>query len=284
MDHLDVVTAFLNPEINNDNIYLTLPERWPEGLNASKIIIRLRKALYGLKQAQRLWHNYINGFLLSLGFTQSSADHNLDLHRDGILVLLYVDDISMSYPQGDAKAAIEVNAKLAEKYKVTNLGMAHPFLSIKIHRDEICAGISLCQKCYITTILRRFSMEHTHGVSTPTDPNITLDLAEHQREKEFEDITDYQAVVGTLMYAALATRADISYEVGTHSCHHSRPFTSYTTGAKRVLQYLKCTADFRLHFNGSEIGNGPVGYSDSDWANDRADRKSQGGDVFLGSN
>jgi len=60
MEHLDVVTAFLNPEINEDDIYMTLPEGWPEGLNAPKIIFRLRKALYGLTQAPRLWHNDIN--------------------------------------------------------------------------------------------------------------------------------------------------------------------------------------------------------------------------------
>jgi len=70
MDHLDVVTAILYPEIDDDDIYMTLPERWPEGLNAPKIIVRLRKALYGLKQAPRLWHDDINAFLLSLGSTQ----------------------------------------------------------------------------------------------------------------------------------------------------------------------------------------------------------------------
>jgi len=42
MDHLDVVTAFLNPGINNDDIYMTLPEGWPEDPNAPKIIIRLK--------------------------------------------------------------------------------------------------------------------------------------------------------------------------------------------------------------------------------------------------
>jgi esterase/lipase superfamily enzyme len=51
MDHLDVVTAFLNPEIDDDDIYMTLPEGWLEGLNAPKIIVRLRKALYCIKQA-----------------------------------------------------------------------------------------------------------------------------------------------------------------------------------------------------------------------------------------
>jgi len=67
MDQLNVVTAFLNPEIDNDDIYMTLPEWWLEGINAPKIIVRLRKALYSLEKAPRLWHNDINAFLLSLG-------------------------------------------------------------------------------------------------------------------------------------------------------------------------------------------------------------------------
>jgi len=45
IDHLDVVTTFLNPEIDNNDMYMTLPEGWPEGLNAPKIVVRLRKAL-----------------------------------------------------------------------------------------------------------------------------------------------------------------------------------------------------------------------------------------------
>jgi hypothetical protein len=292
MDHLDVVTAFLNPEIDDDDIYITLPEGWPEGLNAPKIIVRLRKALYGLKQAPRLWYDDINAFLLSLGFTQSLADPNLYLRSDGILILLYVDDINMSYLEAAAKAAIEVKAKLSQKYKITNLGPARQFLSIEIHRDG--TGVSLSQKAYITTILRRFDMEHTHGISTPMDPNVKLDLAEDRGEKELEDITDYQAVVGSLMYTALATRPDISYAVAALSRYNSRPFTSHMNAAKRVLQYLKSTADFRLHFNGNGIGigigininidNSLVRYSDSDWANDSVDRKSQGGHVFLANN
>jgi hypothetical protein len=45
MNHLNVGTAFLNPEIDDDDIYMTLPEAWPEGSNAPKIVVRLRKAL-----------------------------------------------------------------------------------------------------------------------------------------------------------------------------------------------------------------------------------------------
>jgi hypothetical protein len=64
------------------------------------------------------------------------------------------------------------------------------------------------------------------------------------------------------------------------------------TSAKRVLQYLNSTADFRQHFNGISIsivigvviGNSLVGSSDSEWASGSMDRKSQAGHVFLASN
>ena len=108
MDHSDVVSTFLNPEIDNDDINMTLPDGWPEGLNSPKIIVTFRKALYGFKQAPRLWHDDINPFLLSPGFTQSSADPNVYLRSYCILIHLYVDDISMSYPEAATKATIKV--------------------------------------------------------------------------------------------------------------------------------------------------------------------------------
>jgi hypothetical protein len=114
---MDVVTAFLNPEINNDNIHMTLPAGWAEGLDTYKIIIRLRKALYGLKQALWLWHDNFNAYLLCPVFTQAIADPNLIPHYDDSLILLYVDDISKSYPETAVNAVIEVTAKLSEKYK-----------------------------------------------------------------------------------------------------------------------------------------------------------------------
>jgi len=180
------------------------------------------------------------------------------------------------------KAVIEVKAKLSEKYKITNLGPARQFLGIEIHHDENGTGISLGQKAYITTILKRFHMQDAHAVATPMDPNVKLDLADDRGEKQLdkESVKHYQAIVRSLMYAALATRPDISSAVAALCRYNSRPFTSHMTAAKRVLQYLKATADFRLHFNGN--GNyGVVGFTDSDCASDSTDRKSQGGHVFL---
>ena len=46
VDHLDVVTTFLNPEIDHNNIYMELPEGWP----FAGRMVRLNKALYLLER------------------------------------------------------------------------------------------------------------------------------------------------------------------------------------------------------------------------------------------
>ena len=196
---------------------------------------RLKKALHRLKQAPWLSHNDINPFLLSHTFTQSQANPNLYHHSDGILMLLYVDDISMMYPKDTTKAAIEVMARLRKMFGITNLGVAGQFLGIKIHCVENSTGISLGQKAFITSILKRFKMQNAPNVSTPLDGNVKLDPAENWGEKELQDIKGYQAIISSLMYMALATQPDISFTVAALWQYNSCPFTSHLTAAKWVL-------------------------------------------------
>jgi len=70
VDHMDVVTAFLNPKIDRDNIYMEMPLGidWlaSSGSASSGSALILRKALYGLKQAPRLWYEDIDGYLQSI--------------------------------------------------------------------------------------------------------------------------------------------------------------------------------------------------------------------------
>jgi len=109
-------------------------------------------------------------------------------------------------------------------------------------------GISFGQKAFITTILKRCHMQNAHVISTPMVSNIELDIADDRGEKELdkESVKHYYAIVGSLMYAAFATRPDISYALCRYN---SRPFTSHMIAANRVLQYLNATAYFRLHFH-----------------------------------
>jgi len=191
-------------------MYITLPQRSPEGFNAADIIVRLRTTFYFLKKAPQLCNNDINSVLLSLGYTKSSADLNLSLGTKGIQKVLYVHDISVSYAQATAKSSIEINAKLSGNHTITQPVPAYQFIRIKILPKETSCGISLCQKTDITIIVSRFNMEHTYTILTPMDPNINLNVANDRGEKELPDITDNPTVVGSLMYPALASQPDIS--------------------------------------------------------------------------
>jgi hypothetical protein len=76
-------------------------------------VCRSKKALYGLKQTPRAWYGRIDNFLMTLGFTKSSADPNLYFKvEDGelVILLLYVDDLFLI---GVEKLIIECKRKLA---------------------------------------------------------------------------------------------------------------------------------------------------------------------------
>jgi hypothetical protein len=262
IDHLDVVTAFLNPEIDTE-MYMRLPDgiEWLETSPGNSTetpkcqFLRLNKALYGLRQAPKLWHDEISGFLLSLGLHRSEADGNLYIRSDGILILLYVDDILVLYANESSDKAIDTKNRLMQQYKMSNLGPAKKFLGLKI--DRLPDGsITLSQPDYIDSMLQRFNMTDANTVDTPLHHKTHLDnIPATEREA---DSALYLSIVGSIMYAALGTRPDIAYAVSVLSRYNSKPYTSQLTAAKRVLRYLKGTADAKLVFPGRASADIPV--------------------------
>jgi len=123
-------------------------------------------------------------------------------------------------------------------------------------------------------------MENANTVNTPMDYKTRLDNVSNNANAEANQ-AQYQSIVGSLIYAAQATRPDIAFAVAALSRYLLKPYKTPMTAAKRVLRYLKSTADAKLIFSGpGGSSEGLVGYTDSDWAGDRYDRKSQGGYRF----
>jgi hypothetical protein len=148
---------------------MTQQQELPEGSNATTTGIRLANAQVGPIRTLRVWHNDINSIMLSPGFTRSLPDPNLYHHCGGILILLYVMNMSMSYQEATTNAAIEMNLKLSEKYRIPNPALTRQLLIFEVHCDG--TGVSPGLKASVTTILRRFSIKHTHSVLMPIYPN-----------------------------------------------------------------------------------------------------------------
>ncbi len=69
-------------------------------------------------------------------------------------------------------------------------------------------------------------------------------------------------MVGSLLYAAMATRPDIAQAVGAVSKFCAQPTEAHFTAVKRILRYLSGTKDLVLRYQKSN--QTPTGYSDAD--------------------
>jgi len=148
---------------------------WLEPTTSEHSILRLNKALYGLRQAPHLWHKAIDGFLISIGFVRSNADQNLYIRSDGVLLLLYVDDMLVAYADGSSERAIDVKNALMKQYQMSNLGPAKRFLGLDITRLPD-GSIVLSQQSYIDSVIKRFGMEDANSAPTPLFHKIRLDI------------------------------------------------------------------------------------------------------------
>ncbi|XP_070015243.1 secreted RxLR effector protein 161-like [Nicotiana sylvestris] len=82
------------------------------------------------------------------------------------------------------------------------------------------------------------------------------------------------------MYAMVCTRPDICQAVGLVSRYQTDPGLAHWQAVKRIMIYLKGTADYALCYQGGKDLR-LVGYSDVDHEGDLDERKSSSGYVFL---
>ena len=89
-----------------------------------------------MKQAPRAWYEKIASFLTSLGFTKSKVDPNLYMKimdDKPFIILLYVDDLFLP---GNEKQIIDCKMKLAEEFKMKDLGLMHYFLGLEVWKSS----------------------------------------------------------------------------------------------------------------------------------------------------
>ena len=76
----------------------------------------------------------------------------------------------------------------------------------------------------------------------------------------------YQQAVGSLQYASVGTRMDITYAVGRLSQHLINPTIRHWNAVLRVFRYLRGTTDYSLVFKlGSEDAR-LEGFTNADYA------------------
>jgi ATP-binding cassette subfamily B (MDR/TAP) protein 1 len=166
-----------------------------------------------------------------------------------------------------------------------DLGATKQILGMRISRDEQGGTLQLSQAKYIRKVLQRFNIRNVKLVRTPLASHFKLSkeqCLEIDEEKDFMARIPYASTIGSLMYAMVCTRPDISHAVGVVSRHMSNPGKQHWEAVKWILRYLRGTTEKCLTFRKDELKL--EGYVDSNFAGKVDHRRSTTGYVFtLGS-
>jgi hypothetical protein len=287
---MDVMNAFLNAQVTDD-LYMEQPPGFQYGDN--KMVCKLNKAVYGIKQAPNLWNGEIDQFLQANGCKPCKSDSCIYLYdctkrgRD-IIIGIFVDDIVIAYHPDDTGMWINLKTRLMNKYKVKDAGDVEYILGMKVWRDRPNRILTIHQSQYIKKVLERFNMSSAAAAPTPEAPGSKLSKSmcpsSDDEKKQMAGIP-YREAVGSLLYAAIATRPDIAHAVNECARFVSNPGQAHWTAVKRIMRYLVGTAELGLQYGSVGMMNespefnsiGIQAYADADWAGDKDDRKSTSG-------
>ncbi|WVZ75656.1 LOW QUALITY PROTEIN: hypothetical protein U9M48_023691 [Paspalum notatum var. saurae] len=270
---MDVKSAFLNGYIN-ELVYVEQPPSF-EDPNHPNHVYRLSKALYGLKQAPRAWYERLRDFLIEKGFTIGRVDTTLFIKKmdnDLLVCQVYVDDII--FGSTNEECCTEFGKMMAKEFEMSMIGELTFFLGFQI--KQLREGTFIYQEKYTRDLLKRFQMDDCKPIETPMATNIKLDPDESGIKV---DQTLYQSMIGSLLYLC-ASRPDIMFSVCLCARFQPDPKESHLTAVKRILRYLKHTPSIGLWYpKGASFEL--LGYTDSDFAGCRVERKSTSGGCYL---
>ena len=280
---VDVKSAFLNGEFDdNEVVYMSVPS----GVKLTDdptLALRLLRPLYGLRQSARHWHMKLRRVLEELlGMKPCDVDQAVFYRVKGtelIIIVAHVDDLTIV--ASCMALIVEVKTKLREAFEISDEGEIHWILGFAVIRDRSTRTLSLSQTAYIEAIIRRYGLEDAKPLSMPMDPHVQLTA--EQSPKMIAEVAEmrnvpYREAVGSLQYASMGTRPDITYAVSVLSRFLENPGRAHWEVCKRVFRYLNGTKNLCLTYGAKEVDL--IGYSDADGSM-HDDRWAVSGYAFL---
>ncbi|XP_041011256.1 secreted RxLR effector protein 161-like [Juglans microcarpa x Juglans regia] len=128
-------------------------------------------------------------------------------------------------------------------------------------------------------------MDQVKLASTPLGQHCKLSTSqtpESELEIEFMQQIPYANMVGSVMYAMVCTRPDLTYAISVVSRFMSNPGKAHWQATKWLLRYISGTTNLGLKY-GSNVKKGCEleGFVDADYAGNVDTRKSLTGYVFT---
>ena len=126
---LDASNTFVGSDLDKPNCMEILEGLQDFNPDATEgMVLELRKSLYGLHQSVNLWHQKITSFLMKIGFRPTTADLSMFINNQGLIIVLYMDDVVIF--RCEEKEISKIKKKLKEFHSMTDSSIVNKLLGI----------------------------------------------------------------------------------------------------------------------------------------------------------
>ncbi|CAI7800814.1 unnamed protein product [Closterium sp. NIES-54] len=260
--HMYISTAFLNGVLEED-VYMTQPPGYDDGTGR---VCKLKRSIYGLKQVLHCWYQKLAAVLEEMGFRTSSCDEGGG-EAGAVSGLCGRHSPLQQQHEGDLESAAAADEELQ---------VQDPWGGKVLSRDA-----------------------RGEGSGSQVVEAAPGEVAEDEGV-EAEEQQQFQSLVGSLLYAAVHTRPNISFSVGQLARVVQNPSEEQVDAAERVVKYLnshpsigfRYSASAQMKQKGVEVlkkkgewlGEGKLFltcFADATWASEKDDSSSVGGYICV---
>lgn len=184
----------------------------------------------------------------------------------------------------DIKKIESINDKLKFEFEMKDLGPVTKKLGIEIKRNRREGTLSLNKKSYALKILEKFAMSDAKSVSLPLANHFKL--SNNQCPKTEDELKRmarvlYSNAVGSVMYLMICSRPDLAFSISVLSRYMSNPCEVHWEAMKWLLRYIKGTCDLGIEYRKQSESVILRGFTDSDYAGDKDNKKSTSAYVYT---
>ena len=168
-------------------------------------------------QASRSWNKCFDSVIKAFGFVQTFGEACIYKKVSGSSVaflILYVDDILLI--RNDIEFLDSIKGYLNKSFSMKDLGEAAYILGMKIYRYRSRRLIGLSQSTYLDKILKKFKMDQSKKGFLPVLQGVKLSETQcptTAEDREKMKVIPYASAIGSIMYAMLGTRPDVSLAI-----------------------------------------------------------------------
>lgn len=271
----DVKGAYLYAPLK-ERVYMSQPSGFVVK-GKEHLVCKLEKALYGLHQSGRMWYFEVDKVLTGIGFYKFNRCNCVYTYKNEVVLLLYVDDIVIFGL--NRKVIDQAVTDLSKFFELKILGRTRKLLGVEFEEND---ELKIHQMSYIDEVCERFKSFKYPISSLPISKGTVYSKTQSPKtEEEIREMSGYpyRSLLGCLSFIANRTRPDISYAVNIFSQFQSNPGLPHWDGLLKLLGYVSYTKELKLNLSCQN----PIldVYTDADFAANRDDRTSIGGQLVL---